>query len=93
MTATLTHPNSIDLGADRIADHERRCLCRALRHLVAGDAPGFHYALWVGYGGGWRTVRQTLVRDGLVDPRKHDHDAGPTGRTAEYLRAFEERAA
>lgn len=93
MTATLAQPKAVTGLADRLSDHERVCMRRAFHHLTAGDAAGFHYALWVGFGDTWQTIKQSLIREGYVDARKREHDAGATPRSHEFLRSFEGQAA
>jgi len=51
---------------NEFADHERRMLLLALARLERGDSVGFDYALWVGYGDGWRAKRVELLRSGYL---------------------------
>lgn len=51
---------------NEFADHERKMLLVALSRLERGDSVGFDYALWVGYGDGWRGVRSELLRGGYL---------------------------
>ena len=71
-----------------LSDHERRQLLVAFHKLTSGDAVGFDYALWVGFGDGWRDFRRQLAERGYIRLNGSYGGARSTDRTEELCAAL-----
>lgn len=71
-----------------LSDHERRQLLVAFSKLTSGDAVGFDYALWVGFGDGWKDFRKQLAERGYIRLNGSYGAATPTTRTEELAAAI-----
>ncbi len=75
---------------NEFTDHERKMLLVALTRLERGDSAGFDYALWVGYGDGWRGVRSGLLRGGYLKvASQRDGTVRATERIGELRQSME----
>ena len=95
MTATLDAPPTTPTPTGALSDHERRCLRRALDYLALDDpdTPGFHYALWVGFGDGWMAYRDSLIRAGIIALRKRTNQIERTPLANDLVIALNAQAA
>ena len=95
MTATLDAPPLTPELTARLSDHERRCLRRAFDYLALADpdTPGFHYALWVGFGDGWQAYRDSLIRAGFIALRKRTNQIERTPLAHDFVLALSAQAA
>lgn len=71
-----------------LSDHERRQLLVAFHKLTSGDPVGFDYALWVGFGDGWRDFRKQLAERGYIRVNGSSGSARATDRTTELVAAI-----
>ena len=71
-----------------LSDHERRQLLVGFHKLTSGNAAGFDYALWVGFGDGWREFREQLAERGYVRMVGAHRLAQATERTEELCAAL-----
>lgn len=71
-----------------LSDHERRQLLVAFHKLTSGDAVGFDYALWVGFGDGWRDFRKQLAERGYIRMNGSYGAARATERTEDLVNAL-----
>ncbi len=78
-----------------LGDHERRQLLVAFHKLTSGNPVGFDYALWVGFGDGWKEFRDQLAERGYIRLVNGHAGARATDRTEELCAALRrmERAA
>lgn len=75
-----------------LSDHERRQLLVAFHKLTSGNAVGFDYALWVGFGDGWREFREQLSERGYVQLVGAHRVARATERSEELCSALRRMA-
>lgn len=71
-----------------LSDHERRQLLVAFHKLTSGNAVGFDYALWVGFGDGWRAFREQLAERGYIQIVGSHNVARSTERSEELCSAL-----
>lgn len=67
-----------------LTDHEKRMLLVAFHKLTSGDSVGFDYALWVGFGDGWRDFRVRLAEQGYLKLSGARAPARATPRSQEF---------